>query len=82
LAHLSAAIARDEQPDRERRLLGGLRDCSLGGTNLDGENLITVQTCICAVVRRTLKRGSDNGNDEQLTVAYQWGWKWHDKIYI
>lgn len=43
---------------------------SLGGTNLDGENLITVQTCVCAVVR-TLKKGSDKGKGKQLTVAQE-----------
>lgn len=58
----------DQQPDREWWLLGGLRNTLLGGTNLDGENLITVQTCICAVVRRTLKRRSDKGKGEQLTI--------------
>lgn len=54
----SAGIVTDQQPVRELRLLGGRRSRLFGGTNLDGENLITVQMCsICAVVRRTLKRG-------------------------
>lgn len=44
--------------DRERWLLGRLRNGSLGGTNLDSENLITVQTCICVVHRGTLERGA------------------------
>lgn len=48
----------------------GRRKSSLGGTNLDCENLITVQTCIC-VVRWTLKRGSDILKGEQLTVPHQ-----------
>lgn len=54
--HLCAVTGTDQQPDRQRWLLGGLRTSSLRGTNLDSENLITVQTCICAVVGRTLKR--------------------------
>lgn len=43
------------QPERKR---GEIRSL-LGGTNLDCENLITVQTCVGAVARRALKRGSD-----------------------
>lgn len=43
------------QPERKRGKIISL----LGGTNLDCENLITVQTCVGAVVRRALKRGSD-----------------------
>lgn len=42
---------------------------SLGETNLD-RNLITVQTCICAVVRGTLRRG---GNKAKIRNLLQQG---------
>lgn len=37
-----------------------------GGTNLECENLITVESCVCAVVRWTLRRGSDTLKGEQV----------------
>lgn len=54
-ASLSAEITTGQQPERKNKGIKSL----LVGTNLDCENLITVQTCVCAVVRRTLRRGSD-----------------------
>lgn len=40
------------------------KDGFCGKTNLDSENLITVQTCVRAVVRRTLKTGMKTTNQK------------------
>lgn len=37
-----------------------------GVTNLECENLITVESCVCAVARRPLRRGSDRLKGERV----------------
>lgn len=58
------SICKDPNGSTTRE--GGKGKSQLEGTNLDCENLITVETCICAVVRWTLKKGSDKFNGKTL----------------
>lgn len=52
----------DQQP-LETGLPGAQIYGGTGGTNLDGENLITVQTCICVVWGSTLGKEGRMGGD-------------------